>query len=146
MTYYQGKAADDFLRGLSSRWNSTLPAMNALTLDLTLGGEVRASKSMDLYVHIPLALTVWSNSTPTYIEGSGRIEQNELIDPSVSELGLIGGGVIWVYIESQLSTVQNKVFYTNGLWFSKEFSMNDFKDRCQALGRILCQFSSNENR
>ena len=94
MTYYQGKAADDFLEDFPPDGIPPLEPMNAMTLDLTLGGEVSASKSMDLYVHIPLALTVWSSPVPTYVKGSGRIEQNELVDPSVSELGLIGGGVM----------------------------------------------------
>lgn len=92
MTYYQGKAADDFLEDFPPDGIPALPAMNAMTLDLTVGGEMRVSHVLDLYLHFPLAVTVWSDSTPTYIEGGGRIEQNELIDYSSSELGLIGGG------------------------------------------------------
>ena len=92
MTYFQGKAADDFLEDFPPDGIPALPAMNALTFDLTVGGEMRVSHVLDLYIHLPLAITVWSDETPTYIQGGGRLEANERTDYAASELGLLGGG------------------------------------------------------
>jgi hypothetical protein len=65
------------------------PAGNAVVTHALVGGEVRLSNSLDLFLHLPVTMLMGGNTTQQRYDGTGLMVRNT----SPTEPGAIGAGV-----------------------------------------------------
>jgi len=87
VTWRRGTAIDSFVQLPPDL--PSFPANNSVVTHALVGGEVRVSDSLDLFVHLPITMMVGGTSTRQQYDGNGLMARNT----SPTAPGAIGAGL-----------------------------------------------------
>jgi hypothetical protein len=87
-SYWKGTAAGDHVQ--LPAYFKALPAGTALVTSVRVGGELRLSDVLDLYIHLPVTMVVGGKTTIEYYDGTGLMERTNTAPVSDT----VGAGVL----------------------------------------------------
>ena len=77
-----GRKASDFLEGFPPHSLPDIEASNAVLVNAIVGGEVRLSHVIDVYLHAPISILSYTSNNPgTYGEGEGYLLESDFETP-----------------------------------------------------------------